>query len=147
VRAETVGHPLSVFLLDLDHIDRVHQTWGAAIGEEVLRQAARVLQSCARAEDVVARFGAEQFLVIAPGTSAPAAAALAERLRLSVGRLRVSTSGEDVVPTLSIGASVYDPSVSRRRRSPEGLLHLADEALFRAKDTGRNRVCVAAERS
>lgn len=144
-RAEAVGQPLSVFLLDLDHFRNVNETWGSAVGDEVLRQAARVVQSCARAEDVVARFGGEEFLLIAPGTGAPAAAALAERLRVSVGRLRVSTPGKDVIPTLSIGASVYDPAASRRCRTPEGLLHLADEALFRAKDTGRNRVCVATE--
>lgn len=145
-RAEDGGQPLSIFLLDLDNFRRVNETWGTEIGDEVLRQAARVLQSCARAEDVVARFGGEEFLVIAPGTAAPAAAALAERLRLGVGRLRVQAPGEEIAPTLSIGASVYDPVGSRRRRTPEGLLHLADEALFRAKDTGRNRVCVAAER-
>ncbi|MDE3010514.1 MAG: HDOD domain-containing protein [Pseudomonadota bacterium] len=145
-RAEERGQALSVFLLDLDHFSELNASWGSAVGDEVLRQAARALQSCARAEDVVARFGGEEFLVIAPGTAAVAAAAMAERLRLGVARVRVPTAEGEVTPTFSVGASVYDPMVTRRRRTPEGLLHLADEALYRAKDSGRNRVCVAAER-
>lgn len=145
-RAEERGQALSVFLLDLDHFSELNASWGSGVGDEVLRQAARALQSCARAEDVVARFGGEEFLVIAPGTAAAAAAAMAERLRLGVASVRVPTAEGEVRPTFSVGASVYDPMLTRRRRTPEGLLHLADEALFRAKDNGRNRVCVAAER-
>ncbi len=144
--AEEENQPLGVFLIDLDHFKRVNDTWGHATGDEVLRQAAQTLQAYLRTSDLVARFGGEEFLVIAPGTSAQNAAALAERLRAGISRLRISIGREQISVTFSVGVSVYDPTTSPRKRTPEALLHMADEALYRAKDSGRNRVCVAADR-
>jgi diguanylate cyclase (GGDEF)-like protein len=145
-RCEAMGQPLSLLLIDLDHFKETLDHWGRAVGDDVLRAAARTLRACIREDDLVARFGDQEFLVIAPGTTATAAAALAERLRVGVSRLRIQSGEEEISLTLSVGAAVYDPLASRRRRTPEGLLHVADEALYRAKETGRNRVCVAAER-
>ncbi len=145
-QAEETGTPLGVCLVDLDHFKRVNDTWGHPAGDEVLRQAAQTLQAYSRASDLVARFGGEEFLVIAPGTSVQNAAALAERLRAGVSRLRIPVGKEHISVTFSVGVSVYDPATSPRRRTPEALLHMADEALYRAKDSGRNRVCVAADR-
>ena len=85
-------------------------------------------------------------MVVAPGIDAQDASGLAERMRAAVSRLRVDGPGGEVSLTASVGVSVYQPRPGVRPRSPEGLLHLADEALYRAKNTGRNRVCIAAER-
>ena len=145
-QAEEQGQPLGVFLVDLDHFKRINDTWGHATGDEVLRQAARALQAYSRTSDLVSRFGGEEFLVIAPGTTAPAAAALAERLRAGIALLRIAAGQDQIAVTFSVGVSVYDPLASARKRTPEALLHMADEALYRAKDSGRNRVCVAADR-
>ena len=146
-QAEELGQPLGVFLIDLDHFKRVNDTWGHATGDEVLKLTARTLQAYLRTSDLVARFGGEEFLVIAPGTAAPAAAALAERLRAGVARLRIPAGKDQIVLTFSVGVAVYDPGAGACKRTPEALLHMADEALYRAKDSGRNRVCLAADRA
>jgi diguanylate cyclase (GGDEF)-like protein len=143
--AEEASTPLSVFLLDLDNFRAINSTWGEGVGDEVLRRTARTLQGSVRSGDVVARFAGQEFMVIAPGMPAAAATAMAERLRLAISQQTVRIAETEVNVTLSVGASVYEPAVSRRR-TPEGLLHLADEALLRAKDSGRNRVCIATER-
>ena len=145
-QAEDTGQPLGVCLVDLDHFKRVNDTWGHAAGDEVLKQAARALEAYSRTSDLVARFGGEEFLVIAPGTSVQSAAALAERLRAGIARMTIAVGKDQLSVKFSVGVSVYDPATSPRRRTPEALLHMADEALYRAKDSGRNRVCVAADR-
>jgi diguanylate cyclase (GGDEF)-like protein len=121
------GHTLAVLLLDIDHFKRVNDEGGHAAGDEVLGSVARTLVSAVRLEDLVGRWGGEEFIVVATNTAEHSAAALAERLRHAV---------ESSTPvTVSIGGS-WTPAPADR------LIAAADANLYAAKDAGRNRVVV-----
>ncbi len=139
-RARRYALHLSVLMVDLDHFEAINESYGHVVGDEVLRGVSRVLQREARAVDVVARFGGEEFVVVLPETGEDGAVALAERIRARVEETPPVTGGEYgwLRVTVSIGvATVPSPRVN----SPEELIAVADEALYRAKAQGRNRVC------
>jgi diguanylate cyclase (GGDEF)-like protein len=127
------NRPLAVLMLDLDAFKSINDTFGHPAGDEVLRRTAQLLAQSVRTEDVVCRYGGEEFAIIAPGIHR-GAADLAERLRASVEKQQIVLAGKPLHMTISIGwaAATTDPG-SR-------LLGLADEALVRAKRLGRNRV-------
>jgi diguanylate cyclase (GGDEF)-like protein len=135
------GPPLSVVLVDVDHFKRINDEYGHHVGDQVLVSVAAALRQEARAQDVVARFGGEEFALLLPDTDAEAARALAERCRASIDGLSNVLDGHIVKVTVSLGvATAPHPAVAR----VEHLLRLADEALYRAKAAGRNRVQLAA---
>jgi len=142
-RARRAGDHLAVVMADVDHFKRLNDQFGHATGDEVLQGVARALQRGVRSEDVVCRYGGEEFVVILPGTTLAMARQRAEQLRQSVGALAVPTQDGDVGQvTLSAGVADRDDG-----DSPEALLRAADRALFDAKRGGRDRVCVAREPS
>ncbi|MHB8863838.1 MAG: bifunctional diguanylate cyclase/phosphohydrolase [Pirellulaceae bacterium] len=126
------GHALSAVMLDVDHFKSVNDNWGHAIGDEVLRQVAACLRETARASDVVCRYGGEEFAVLLPHTDLAAAALTAERLRVAVEKLDF---GQFSV-TASFGVASHNEQVT----DPQDLLVQADNCLYVAKRTGRNRV-------
>jgi len=126
------GHPLSVAVCDLDHFKRINDTYGHKTGDQVLIAAARAMASHLRAEDALGRFGGEEFLVLLPDTDAEAAQSFAERMRAEV-----AASPTPVPITVSIGIATWEGE------APEELLHRADEALYAAKEGGRDRVAAA----
>ncbi|MBX6332806.1 MAG: diguanylate cyclase [Gemmatimonadaceae bacterium] len=139
-RARRYALQLSMLMIDLDHFKAVNDSYGHVVGDEVLRGVSRILQREARAVDVVARFGGEEFVVVLPETGEEGAMALAERIRSRVAETPPLSGGEYgwLRVTVSIGvATIPSPRVN----SPEDLIALADEALYRAKAQGRNRVC------
>ncbi|HXE59274.1 MAG TPA: diguanylate cyclase [Gemmatimonadaceae bacterium] len=139
-RARRYALHLSVLMVDLDRFKVINDSYGHVVGDEVLRGVSRVLQREARAVDIVARFGGEEFVVVLPETGEEGAVALAERIRARVEETPPVTGGEYgwLRVTVSIGvATVPSPRVN----SPEELIAVADEALYRAKAQGRNRVC------
>lgn len=127
--ADRTGRAASVLMMDLDHFKRINDVRGHAAGDAVLRRFVEVAGGILRAEDVLCRFGGEEFVALLPDTAAPQAFAAAERLRL-----RFAAEGE----TTSIGIAE-----ARRGEPLEALLRRADEALYEAKRRGRNR-CEAA---
>ncbi len=129
------GAPLSCVLLDLDHFKAINDTHGHDVGDEVLRAVARVLQQHSRVDDMLARWGGEELVLVCPGVAAQGAAALAERMRAAVQGLR----GELPSLTLSAGVAQASPGQSE---AAGALLRAADRALLRAKREGRNRVVV-----
>ncbi len=130
------GNPFAVLVADVDHFKRVNDTAGHAAGDAVLQAVAGVLQGSVRTEDLVARWGGEEFLVALPHTGARAAGVLAERLRARVAGLCVPVDGRSLRVTISIGgAATLDRGV------PE-LLAAADRELYAAKDGGRDGVRV-----
>lgn len=129
--------PLAVMVCDIDHFKRVNDTFGHPAGDRILSQVAQALQRTLRDRDDVARFGGEEFLVIARGVDAAAAQRLAERLRERIAALIDAEVGS---VTVSIGVALLNPE----QDDAEALLHRADVALYRAKQEGRNRVVVAA---
>jgi two-component system cell cycle response regulator len=131
--------PLTVIMADLDHFKQINDTHGHLAGDAVLREAARRLSSSVRAYDAVGRYGGEEFLVVAPECDAVGGAELAERLRTSICAEPIDASGDPIFVTMSFGvaATCVIKQVNQ-------ILRAADEALYAAKDAGRNRVEVGA---
>ena len=134
--ARSIRHnqPLAVFMLDIDHFKRINDGLGHAAGDRVLRDVADLLIRKLRADDLVCRYGGEEFAAILPNTSEAQALAMAERLRSDIATLNLTGVGHQRI-TVSIG-------VAQRTSSIEGwedVLAFADQALYEAKYTGRNR--------
>jgi diguanylate cyclase (GGDEF)-like protein len=134
------GRSVAILLVDVDHFKPYNDRYGHQAGDVALRKVAHSLQACARRPlDLVARYGGEEFTAILYDTDGGRAASTAEQVRKSVERLAIEHRGSraGAVLTVSIGVAVVSPQV---KRSPAGALQLADEALYRAKSQGRNRV-------
>ena len=131
------GAPLSVILIDLDHFKRVNDTWGHPVGDEVLLKVAGVIKGCVRREDVACRFGGEEFAVIARAETHDGALTVAERMRKRIEETPVHHEGQIIGVTASAGIATAVPPDTYD--SPAALLAAADQALYRAKDRGRNR--------
>jgi diguanylate cyclase (GGDEF)-like protein len=129
---------VSVLLMDLDLFKKVNDTWGHPAGDRVLRYAADVLARCVRKEDVAARFGGEEFAMLARIQAPDGAVALAERVRRRIERGSVTVENGLISFTASIGIASTFPD--RAYTSVAELLAAADSALYRAKAGGRNRV-------
>jgi len=129
--------PMSVVMCDIDKFKAVNDTYGHLAGDEVLKQIAALLKGEAREIDRVGRYGGEEFLLILPGTVLDAAVTFAERLREKVESHTFSYEGGTLRRTMSCGvASAPHPKV----KDQEALVRAADDALYVAKETGRNRV-------
>ncbi len=137
-RAKRYESVLSLLLIDLDHFKNVNDTHGHLVGDEVLRELSRLLAGAVRSVDLVARYGGEEFVVVLPETPMDGAMIFAERVREQVAEHRfVGSGGRELALTVSIGVAAFPgPEVN----SVEELLACADEALYRAKADGRNRV-------
>jgi diguanylate cyclase (GGDEF)-like protein/PAS domain S-box-containing protein len=131
-RSVRYGHPLSVVLMDVDHFKAFNDTFGHPAGDAVLRQVARCLEETARTTDVVARYGGEEFAIILPDTDFAGAMVLAERCRRAVA----AVAWDQRLVTVSVGVSTLAPTTA----DPAALVREADEALYRSKQAGRNRV-------
>ena len=129
------GQPFGVVLADIDHFKNINDTYGHLCGDDVLKAVVERMKACIRAYDVIGRYGGEEFLIVVPAVEPSGAMALAERIRRTVESQPVRTPPGEVSVTVSLGVAVSDP---KRTSAPE-LLRLADEALYRAKDGGRNR--------
>ncbi len=132
------GLPLSIVLLDIDHFKNVNDAFGHPAGDAVLKLVAAECSSTIRNEDVLCRVGGEEFAVIARSTIVDRAVALAERLCQRVAGERFKCGGEAVKLTLSAGVAAFGKG---KLDNAQALVSAADRALYRAKESGRNRVC------
>ncbi len=137
-RAKRTREPLGVVMFDLDHFKRVNDTHGHQVGDRVLQELARILRRTAREIDKLGRYGGEEFIAVLPDTGIDDAATFAERVRERVEQHPFPVNGgEPLRLTVSAGAATYPhPAVY----NPRTLIHRADQALYRAKAEGRNRV-------
>ncbi len=133
--------PLACLMVDIDFFKKVNDTFGHGVGDDVIRMMATVLSNGARERDLVGRFGGEEFCMLLPDTGISTARDIAENLRETVQRtLRTSVAGlKGNEVTISIGLAVLE----RRHLDVTELIESADAALYEAKGSGRNRVCVA----
>jgi diguanylate cyclase (GGDEF)-like protein len=128
---------VGVVILDIDHFKRVNDTYGHFAGDAVLRETAARLKNSMRAYDQVGRYGGEEFLVVLPNCEMEQAIHQADRMRLRLQESKIlADAGVEIAVTASFGVSVTDLS----DRNPEVFIRVADEALYRAKANGRNRV-------
>lgn len=134
--------PLSLLLIDVDHFKKVNDTYGHTLGDEVLKNLSKVILDMVRDSDVVARYGGEEIIIIAPNTDKPEAILLAERLRNMVCKstmATIDTTQEIVQISISVGVSSLGMVVIDK----EALMEEADKALYEAKKLGRNRTQVS----
>lgn len=136
-RSQRSGQPVSLIVLDADHFKRFNDSWGHDAGDAVLVGLARSIQAEARDMDIACRLGGEEFLLVLPRTTRDQAVAVAERLRSTVAELQIRHDGK-LLPavTVSLGVATSDSSW----RDAATLIKQADQALYRAKTGGRNRV-------
>jgi diguanylate cyclase len=135
-RCKREGQPLSLMLIDIDHFKRVNDTYGHPAGDEVLRALARMLDTHARSADVACRYGGEEFLMLLPHMPLETAKQRAEQWRADFGTATLVFGDFHIQATLSVGIATYPGDGT----SPEMLIANADLALYRAKNSGRNRV-------
>jgi diguanylate cyclase (GGDEF)-like protein len=129
--------PLGLLILDVDHFKTVNDTWGHLAGDAALQRVAEVILAKIRLDDVLARYGGEEFAVIARDTSIDGCMRLAERLRSAIIETRFEHEGRPIELRVSVGvAALPHPDY----KTVEALIGAADEALYRAKNSGRNRV-------
>jgi diguanylate cyclase (GGDEF)-like protein len=139
-RAVRAEHGLGVLMLDLDHFKSFNDTYGHDAGDTVLRETAAFLLKSVRAEDIVCRFGGEEFIVILPLADLSVTQARAERIRSKIRELQVLHQGLSLgMVTVSVGVA----ELPQHGTSPKVLIEAADAALYRAKKAGRDRVAVA----
>jgi len=131
-----------IILIDLDHFKKVNDTCGHLAGDAVLKQAARRISACVRPYDTVGRYGGEEFLVVAPSCDRQSSMRLSERIREFLQAAPIETEAGPVTVTASCGVAV---SNAANPLDAHHLLLLADEALYRAKELGRNRSEIATE--
>jgi diguanylate cyclase (GGDEF)-like protein len=129
--------PLSLIIFDLDHFKRINDTYGHVVGDQVLIDVALLVEGKLRNEDIFARYGGEEFVIILRGIVLDDAGLLAERLRAAVEGQAVSVEGgQPLRVTISVGVAACEPAMNE----PLALVEAADEALYAAKQAGRNRV-------
>ena len=142
-RARRSGEPLSLVFLDLDEFKLYNDTYGHTRGDEVLRRVARTLdETFRRGGDLVARYGGEEFAVVLPGVDGHRAGLYAERLRRRIWRLAIPYPASRNADRVTISGGVAT-LVPREVAAPDDLLYAADQALYRAKCLGRNRIMMA----
>lgn len=135
-RAQRYDRPFSLLLVDLDHFKNVNDTFGHNAGDAALRAAAQRVLISVRTTDVVARYGGEELIVLLPETDEAEARVVAERIRATIGAQPVEHEGSVIGLTASVGGAQYGDQDSDLAR----LIGRADTALYRAKQSGRNRV-------
>jgi diguanylate cyclase (GGDEF)-like protein len=137
IRAEREARPVGVVMLDLDHFKRINDTQGHLVGDSVLAEMGQRMVNAIRPYDTLGRYGGEEFLIVLPGCDPATTAGIAERLRILIGETPVPIPDAPVTVTVSVGWAVY-PGIGTM--PCETLLRQADQALYEAKRTGRNRV-------
>jgi diguanylate cyclase (GGDEF)-like protein len=137
--AKRKQRPLALAVVDLDHFKRVNDTYGHAVGDALLARAGEVLRTSVRPGDIVARYGGEEFCVLLRDADAELAGKAAERLCASLRSASVDAGGTALSPRASVGVAALDPSAEG---GWESLFRRADEALYRSKREGRDRVSI-----
>jgi diguanylate cyclase (GGDEF)-like protein len=138
MRFKRLGRPFALIMLDIDHFKRVNDTFGHACGDKVLTNVSRALEKALRAQDVLARWGGEEFICLLPETGVDGANCAAEKIRTDMEHQRYDCIDDDVPITVTAGVCVYDGSCAI-----EECIRRADDALYKGKIQGRNKVVLS----
>ena len=136
VRSQRSGDPVSLIMIDIDHFKTVNDTWGHPAGDEVIRMVATTISQAVRAIDLAGRVGGEELAILLPMTQGSGAVELAERIRAAVQAKAVKWQDQEIKVTISVGVA----QGHGRTKDFVELVKAADQALYRAKQGGRNRV-------
>lgn len=134
------SNPLGLLMLDIDHFKSVNDTYGHQVGDRILKSMAAIIRSILREGDVLVRYGGEEFLAILPAASSEDLRLISERIRRAAEESAHPEGDQIIRVTISIGGAAY-PNQNVEKES--ALLELADDSLYKAKETGRNKVVVA----
>jgi two-component system, cell cycle response regulator len=135
-RTQRYHQIFSLLVIDIDHFKLVNDSYGHSVGDQVLQEISRFLVNCFRNVDTVGRLGGEEFIIILPATKSQEAIGLAERLCEQIRNLEIDTTSGLIKITISIGVTVYQP----HDQNDIDILKRADDALYQAKESGRDRV-------
>ena len=141
-RAARMRHSLAILMIDIDHFKQVNDTYGHITGDEMLAMAARLIRGSMREGDIVGRFGGEEFVILLANTQIEQARQAAERLREAVAAQKLETDKGQVSITISIGIAQINPAADAPMPGVTQVISWADEALYKAKRSGRNCVCI-----
>jgi diguanylate cyclase (GGDEF)-like protein len=137
-RVDRTGEPCSIAIIDLDHFERINDTYGHQVGDHVLRVTAQYFSDNLRPYDWFCRYGGEEFLTCLPSTPVDTAHAILDRFRIGLSRTPVTCEDTLLIHiTASIGLTAMATDLSVKKT-----IYRADEALYAAKEAGRNRLCV-----
>src|SRR5262249_5339803 len=143
-RAARYGRALSLILCDIDHFKKINDTLGHPAGDDILRQfGPRLQRELRKGVDWVARIGGEEFAIVMPETTYDAALAVARKLRVAVARVAFKATSKSLQVTASFGLCGMDRVPLGEPRLADRVLKIADAALYRSKNDGRNRVTAA----
>ncbi len=134
------GTPCACLMVDIDHFKNVNDTYGHPVGDRVLIHVAGIIVASIRDSDMSARFGGEEFVVLAPNASKNEAVILAERIRTAIAGSSIGVGHARIAVTVSIGVAEYAEEPDFGANVLEDMIEKADKALYRAKQSGRNRV-------
>lgn len=137
-RSRRYNHPLSLILVDIDFFKKINDRLGHPAGDHVLQQVASMLLKLVRHCDIVARYGGEEFVIILPETAVTGARVLAQRVRRGIEQMEINYNDQTVSITISCGLASNEKNIQELTRSV--LIERSDQALYRAKENGRNRV-------
>jgi diguanylate cyclase (GGDEF)-like protein len=132
---------LGLIILDVDHFKRINDTFGHGFGDRVLAEVGHTLTGCLRAHDIIGRYGGEEFAMIVPNATPSGMTIVAERLRQHVEGMKLAQEGSHVPVTVSVGSCMWDYPALLRSPELSELVKPADDALYQAKRSGRNRHC------
>jgi diguanylate cyclase (GGDEF)-like protein len=136
-RSARYGRELSLIMFDIDHFKNFNDSYGHQLGDEVLKNTAKVIKENSRAADIPARYGGEEFALILPETNKEGTMALAERIRKRIEEMTIEFEGKKVKLTISAGVSSY---INNMPKTEQEFIQMADAALYHSKENGRNRV-------
>jgi diguanylate cyclase (GGDEF)-like protein len=137
-RAERYNAVFSVLMVDIDHFKRINDTHGHQVGDQAIQAMTQACEKALRPTDLLARYGGEEFIITLTHTDQAGAARVAERLRESVTQIELTTDQGPLKMTISVGVSTF-----YKRSLLEEVIGRADQALYQAKNSGRNRVCLS----
>ena len=135
-RAKRLNFPIAIFFLDIDHFKKFNDRYGHQVGDSILKEIGKILQSGKRAGDIACRYGGEEFLIVLPGMPKDKAKMSAERIKAQIKAIKIPSLNERVKVTISIGVAVFPQDATLM----DELIFEADQALYFAKLKGRDRV-------
>ena len=135
-------HKLALLMIDIDDFKQINDSYGHLEGDRILKAIANILKQCARGADIIARFGGEEFIIALQDTECEGAHQVASRILEQIRRLPCGQGEQQRGITVSIGLSCYTQTFNMPIKTPEQWIQEADDALYRAKRTGKNRISV-----